>query len=177
MSCDTIQGHWFCVSYVYYGVFFTVGLVIGRSTLCVGITLYYTISQYANYKPQKEIVTAIVKHTIFKSSYATAITLFKIGHVLVAAPTIPLREVIESDNCAQHSSDSTLVAADEYASSFRSRMSRAPPWRQEECLEHPTEVLDFLYLGNMENALDKELLERMGITHIVNCVGRYAYNV
>jgi hypothetical protein len=63
------------------------------------------------------------------------------------------------------------IAASEYAATFRSAMSRSPPWLNEQFLMQPTEIFDFLYLGNMNNAQDKDLLERLGITHVINCVG------
>ena len=105
---------------------------------------------------------------------STAVPVFFITlWCFITAPTIPHRDEVDNSCDSQHSLGITLVTADDYASSFRSRMSKTPPWRQDEYLERPTEVFDFLYLGNMDNALDKELLERLGITHIVNCVGRY----
>ena len=36
----------------------------------------------------------------------------------------------------------------------------------------PTQILDFLFLGRKEDAMNLTLLARLGITHIVNCVSR-----
>ena len=33
----------------------------------------------------------------------------------------------------------------------------------------PDEILPNLYLGNVHNSLNKELLQRLEITHILNC--------
>jgi len=35
----------------------------------------------------------------------------------------------------------------------------------------PNEVVDGLYYGNVRHAKDKEMLQELGITHIVNCYG------
>lgn len=44
------------------------------------------------------------------------------------------------------------------------------------CYGYPcgiTEVFDFLFLGGENEATDKELLKRLGITHIINCASTY----
>lgn len=84
-----------------------------------------------------------------------------------------MARVREQDNEAEESS--LRVAAAEYAASFRSAMSRSLPWLNEQFLMQPTEIFDFLYLGNMNNAQDKELIGRLGITHVINCVGGLVY--
>lgn len=54
-------------------------------------------------------------------------------------------------------------------------MSRSLPLLNEQFLMQPTEIFDFLYLGNMSNAQDKELIGKLGITHVINCVGGLVY--
>lgn len=37
----------------------------------------------------------------------------------------------------------------------------------------PTKVFDFLYLGGEDEARDRKLLQRLGITHVINCASSY----